>query len=88
VTDWQVVFWLAQLVAYVELLCDRNRFFDSVDTSITGRFTPVLCRVLSGVHNLLFSEMHKTTVYVPLECNNGSAVSAKTAEMQFTSGYF
>jgi len=34
-----------------------------------------------------FSEMQKTTVYVPLQCNNSSAVSVRPSEMQLTSGY-
>jgi len=60
-----------------------------VDTSVTGNFTSALCRVMSGIHNLLFSsmEMHKITVYVPLQGNNNGAVSTKPTKIQFTSGY-
>ena len=40
-------------------------------------------------YNLLFisMEMHKITVYVPLQGNNNGAVSAKPTKIQFTSGY-
>jgi len=34
----------------------------------------------------IFSDKHKTAVYVSLQCNNSSALSGKTAEVQCTSG--
>jgi len=58
----------------------KNRFHDFVDSSVIGSFTSALCCVSSSIYNLLvFSEMHKTTVYAPLQCNNSSTVSAKPA---------
>jgi len=62
----------------------QEKFFYFVDTSVTGSATSALCRLLGSINN---SEMFKTIVHVPSQCNKSSAVSAKLAEMQFISGY-
>jgi len=46
-------FCLGYYIANDPLLYHRNSFF-FVDTSVTGSFTSVLCRVLSSIHDLLF----------------------------------
>jgi len=51
VADWLSVFWSDWCLAYAQLLYHR--------TSVTGRFSSLLGRVLSSIHNLLVSVKYR-----------------------------